>query len=730
MDGAGQVRPARSRHAVRAAVHVRPRRATTSASGGRSTPCRARSRASTTSSAAPTRSGSSRWRAAAQMGTLPRLQPRVFYDLVVEVALIRPGPIQGGAVHPFVRRKLGRRRSPTCTRSSSRCSSAPWACRSSRSSSCRSRWRWAAARARTPTCCAARWAPSAAWRRSTRCGEAVRRDGVERHPRRRIADSIYAKIEAFADFGFAESHSISFALIVYASAWMRLHYPGTFLAALLRAQPMGFYSPQSLIADARRHGVEVLRPDIRGRWRRDLEPLDLRPSKGRRRAAVARSLRGLGSPRRPGPSCLDVEQPPVGLVRPDRAVRARRAPPGGAHAVRLGLAEVRHRHEPRGADRRRAGSGRTIRRHERPRPTDGPRDRSWRARWRPARSPASASAGGRRCGTPATPHWITPTTSRAPGSGCSRRCSRCRHRSSRSRPTSGRPGSPPTATRCSTCGRCGRRGVLRRRPADRGVGPAHRGRRGRHPSAASGDGGGRHLHEPGGRDGHGEHGLQRRRVAALPPDRPRGPRDDHPRHPRTHPRGCRQSRGRRVQPARDGAKTSRATSTNPHGSSGCAAVLSRNHQLLFCVASAGMRSATCRVQRPTCGGSSRTFPQTRARSAAPSSGDALCASARSPPQMLDPRLQLLPRSLGATSDPADATESAWMWPCGSPTLFARMPDERVSSGAAHERAVQRGRRLCRPPPVAADRACGAPVAPAAGAAALAPGPVRECRATR
>jgi error-prone DNA polymerase len=76
------------------------------------------------------------------------------------------------------------------------------------------------------------------------------------------AQMIYEKIEAFADFGFAESHSISFALLVYASSWFKLHYPAMFLAALLRAQPMGFYSPQSLVADARRHGVEVRRPDL------------------------------------------------------------------------------------------------------------------------------------------------------------------------------------------------------------------------------------------------------------------------------------------------------------------------------------------------------------------------------------------------------------------------------------------------------------------------------------
>src|SRR5690606_13479958 len=75
------------------------------------------------------------------------------------------------------------------------------------------------------------------------------------------ADAIYEKIQAFANFGFAESHSLSFALLVYASSWLKLHYPAAFLAGLLRAQPMGFYSPSTLVSDARRHGVEVRRPD-------------------------------------------------------------------------------------------------------------------------------------------------------------------------------------------------------------------------------------------------------------------------------------------------------------------------------------------------------------------------------------------------------------------------------------------------------------------------------------
>ncbi len=137
------------------------------------------------------------------------------------------------------------------------------------------------------------------------------------------ADAIYAKIQAFANFGFAESHSISFALIVYASAWMRLHYPGAFLAALLRAQPMGFYSPQTLVADARRHGVRVLRPDIL-------------------RSGVDATLEPLPDGDAPvgADACLAAEQPPVlpfDKALPDDTASHRR---DGAFAVRLGLAEV------------------------------------------------------------------------------------------------------------------------------------------------------------------------------------------------------------------------------------------------------------------------------------------------------------------------------------------------------------------------------------------------------
>jgi error-prone DNA polymerase len=198
----------------------------------------------------------------AQMGTLPRLQPRRFYDLVVEIALIRPGPIQGGAVHPYIRRKLGKEPvhyqhpllEPVLERTLGvplfqeqlmQVAMAVGGCGPEEADQLRRAMGSKRGVERI-----------SALKEKLYAGMAT--NGIEGD----LADDIYGKIEAFANFGFAESHSISFALLVYASSWIKLHYPAAFLAALLRAQPMGFYSPQSLTADARRHGVEVRRPDI------------------------------------------------------------------------------------------------------------------------------------------------------------------------------------------------------------------------------------------------------------------------------------------------------------------------------------------------------------------------------------------------------------------------------------------------------------------------------------
>lgn len=199
----------------------------------------------------------------AQMATLPRLKPRKFYDLVVEVALIRPGPIQGGSVHPYIKRRNGEEEivydHPSMEPALRKTLGVPL---------------FQEQLMQLAVDCAG-FSPAEAdqLRRamgSKRSTEKMRRlrdrfyDGMrERHGiTGAVAERIYEKLEAFANFGFPESHSLSFASLVFYSSWFKLHHPAVFCAALLRAQPMGFYSPQSLVADARRHGVAVHGPDV------------------------------------------------------------------------------------------------------------------------------------------------------------------------------------------------------------------------------------------------------------------------------------------------------------------------------------------------------------------------------------------------------------------------------------------------------------------------------------
>ncbi|MBU1588989.1 MAG: error-prone DNA polymerase [Actinobacteria bacterium] len=266
----------------------------------------------------------------AQMGLLPRLQPREFYHLVVEIALVRPGPIQGGAVHPYVRRKMGVEEvtylHPKLKEPLERTLGIPIFQEQLMQVA-------VAVGGCTPDD-ADHLRRAMGSKRGIEKIEKLRAklyEGMASHDiHGEDADKIYGAIQAFAGFGFAESHALSFGLLVYASAWMRLHYPAAFLASMLRAQPMGFYSPQSLVADARRHGVQVLRPDIQrsgayaGLEAVDPEALEGRPS------------RASGSDR-----CLDRDQPPVDKVF-DRTAHFdtddhRR---DGNFAVRLGLDEV------------------------------------------------------------------------------------------------------------------------------------------------------------------------------------------------------------------------------------------------------------------------------------------------------------------------------------------------------------------------------------------------------
>ncbi len=257
----------------------------------------------------------------AQIGTLPRLKPRCFYDLAIEIALIRPGPIQGGAVHPYIRRATGREpvtyQHPALEPVLKRTLGVPLF------------------QEQLMQIAMAVGGCSGADADLLRRAMGSKR-GIERIERLRetlyagmaehgitgeLADDIYDRIQAFANFGFAESHAISFALIVYASSWLKLHYPGAFLAALLRSQPMGFYSPQSLTADARRHGVTILRPDVlHSGVHADLEPVPDGPA-------------GLDA-------CVEAAQPPIPPFDPDGTDPTETHRRDGAFAVRLGLTEV------------------------------------------------------------------------------------------------------------------------------------------------------------------------------------------------------------------------------------------------------------------------------------------------------------------------------------------------------------------------------------------------------
>ena len=260
----------------------------------------------------------------AQVGTLPRLKPRCFYDLAIEIALIRPGPIQGGAVHPYIRRATGvdpiTYPHPVLEPVLERTKGVPLF------------QEQLMQMAVTIGDCTDDEADLLRRAMGSKRGieriESLERqlfDGMRRHG---LSDdqarAIYLQIKSFASFGFAESHALSFAKLVYASSWLKLHYPGAFLAGLLRNQPMGFYSPQSLVGDARRHGVTVLRPDIM--WSGAQADLEL--------------LTG----REPGvtgvDTCLAPRQPEVGDFidgTPDPTPEHRR---DGRFAVRLGLDSV------------------------------------------------------------------------------------------------------------------------------------------------------------------------------------------------------------------------------------------------------------------------------------------------------------------------------------------------------------------------------------------------------
>ncbi|HLG67246.1 MAG TPA: DNA polymerase III subunit alpha [Acidimicrobiales bacterium] len=198
----------------------------------------------------------------AQMGTLPRVQPRTFYDLVVEVALIRPGPIQGQAVNPYIRRRRGLEPvtylHPLLEPILERTLGVPLFQEQLMEMAVAVAGFSAAEADELRQAMAAKRSAARMARLRHRLYEGMRARGVTGD----AADAIYRALAAFANFGFPESHSVSFAHLVYSSSWLKLHYPAAFFAGLLNSQPMGFWSPQSLVADAKRHGVEVRRPHV------------------------------------------------------------------------------------------------------------------------------------------------------------------------------------------------------------------------------------------------------------------------------------------------------------------------------------------------------------------------------------------------------------------------------------------------------------------------------------
>ncbi|MFY3132809.1 error-prone DNA polymerase [Achromobacter ruhlandii] len=209
----------------------------------------------------------------AQMTMLPRLRPREYYDLVVQVAIVRPGPIQGGMVHPYLRRRQGKEDidypSDKVKGVLSRTMGVPIF----------------QEQVMQIAVVAAGFSPGdadqlrrsmAAWRR---------KGGVDKYRVKLVggllahgytlefAEALFRQVEGFGEYGFPESHAASFALLAYASSWLKRHEPEAFLAALLNSQPMGFYAPAQLVQDARRHGVRVLPVDVTvSGWDAALEP--------------------------------------------------------------------------------------------------------------------------------------------------------------------------------------------------------------------------------------------------------------------------------------------------------------------------------------------------------------------------------------------------------------------------------------------------------------------------
>ncbi len=233
----------------------------------------------------------------AQMSMLPRLRPKEFYDLVIEVAIVRPGPIQGNMVHPYLQRRDQDPKTIVYP------SPSPKHGKEDELKEVLERTRGVPLfqeQAMQIAITAAKFTPDEAdgLRRSMATFrhngnvQIYRKTFIENMTARgydpEFVERCFGQIEGFGEYGFPESHAASFALLVYASAWIKCHYPDVFCAAILNSQPMGFYQPAQLVRDAREHGVEVREADVNfSDWDCTLEPAD----QGPHRFAVRLGLR-------------------------------------------------------------------------------------------------------------------------------------------------------------------------------------------------------------------------------------------------------------------------------------------------------------------------------------------------------------------------------------------------------------------------------------------------------
>jgi error-prone DNA polymerase len=254
----------------------------------------------------------------AQMSMLPRLQPREFYDLVVQVAIVRPGPIQGGMVHPYLKRRTERRAAEKLGQvyrfemPGSRADPEElinvlrktlgvplFQEQAMKIAMVAAEFTGGEANGLRRAMATFRHLGTIGHYEEMMVGRMIAR-GYEPDFARRCFD----QIKGFGEYGFPESHACSFAHIVYVSAWVKCVYPEVFAACLLNSQPMGFYAPAQIVRDAREHGVEVRHPDVNASdWDATLEVRD-----GQTRRALRLGLRAIDGFREAGPETLVKER--------------------------------------------------------------------------------------------------------------------------------------------------------------------------------------------------------------------------------------------------------------------------------------------------------------------------------------------------------------------------------------------------------------------------------------